>query len=477
MIEKVRDGRDVRRASLWARALRTAAVVLVVAAAYALIVEPQLVLTTSRLELPPGHGGRLVRCLDGARIVHLSDLHARGMGLRERRVARRLAELNPDLLLMTGDYGEGAAGMEALATILGAVRPRLGAFGVYGNNDHFRGQARTVARTLAAAGVTLLVNSSATIAGSGCNVTIVGVDDPFFGRDDLERAMEDVPEGAPVILLAHAPELLKGGRSRALLVNAGDVAGPWGRGWFWQDGSHMREEAPIVSFETRGRHRVRVQRREDGVAVKELRLVPGGDDAPGDRGAGRSPGAVPGTIVIDAAQVADQDVHGSWVREETEEATVLADLPDRGGRQASAEAQPDSYFEAEFEAESEVDYHVWVRLYSRNGRGTSDSLYLQFDDGLNAGGEPDYRIGEPLAGVDPEVVDLMLAGHTHGGQVALPWLGPVEPNVRSEIYRQGRYDFGGMTVYVSRGIGWSWMPLRFWAPPEIVLFESSRRKN
>ncbi|MFT4538744.1 MAG: putative MPP superfamily phosphohydrolase [Planctomycetota bacterium] len=59
---------------------------------------------------------------------------------------------------------------------------------------------------------------------------------------------------------------------------------------------------------------------------------------------------------------------------------------------------------------------------------------------------------------------VILSGHTHGGQVDLPWLrtlGPKHPGLRIEL--------GATTLLVSRGLGVVGLPLRFGAPPEVLL--------
>lgn len=66
--------------------------------------------------------------------------------------------------------------------------------------------------------------------------------------------------------------------------------------------------------------------------------------------------------------------------------------------------------------------------------------------------------------------DLLLAGHTHGGQVVLPFLGP--PLVPSEYgaeYAWGLYDHGTMRMEVTRGVGLTPPRVRFDCPPEIAL--------
>ena len=66
-------------------------------------------------------------------------------------------------------------------------------------------------------------------------------------------------------------------------------------------------------------------------------------------------------------------------------------------------------------------------------------------------------------------VRVVLAGHTHGGQVRLPLLGPFFLPRGSGIYPWGWYEQGGSWMFVSRGIGWSVAPVRFRSPPEVAV--------
>lgn len=74
-------------------------------------------------------------------------------------------------------------------------------------------------------------------------------------------------------------------------------------------------------------------------------------------------------------------------------------------------------------------------------------------------------------------IDLMLSGHTHGGQVRVPFLGAVyTSSLYGKRFEAGRYALGGMTLSVSRGIGMEGKGaprLRFLCPPEITLWEIS----
>ncbi len=64
---------------------------------------------------------------------------------------------------------------------------------------------------------------------------------------------------------------------------------------------------------------------------------------------------------------------------------------------------------------------------------------------------------------------LVLAGHTHGGQVRLPWIGsPIVPGRAPRDHAYGFVREAGQTMYVTSGLGTSILPIRFGMPPEIV---------
>jgi uncharacterized protein len=66
-------------------------------------------------------------------------------------------------------------------------------------------------------------------------------------------------------------------------------------------------------------------------------------------------------------------------------------------------------------------------------------------------------------------VDLMLSGHTHGGQVRIPFLPPMFLPEMGRKYIEGLYRLGSTQLYVNRGIGTVNLPFRFNCPPEITL--------
>jgi predicted MPP superfamily phosphohydrolase len=87
--------------------------------------------------------------------------------------------------------------------------------------------------------------------------------------------------------------------------------------------------------------------------------------------------------------------------------------------------------------------------------------------------EPDYA-DEVRAHPRGALVDVMLAGHSHGGQVRLPFLGPLILPPMGEKYPEGLYLFNKMQLYVNRGIGTVGLPFRLNCPPEITVVTLNR---
>jgi predicted MPP superfamily phosphohydrolase len=69
-------------------------------------------------------------------------------------------------------------------------------------------------------------------------------------------------------------------------------------------------------------------------------------------------------------------------------------------------------------------------------------------------------------------IDLTIAGHTHGGQVVIPLLGPPVLPVLNKAYTSGlTHSLRGNKVFISKGIGWTHVPVRFNCYPEIAVLE------
>jgi uncharacterized protein len=77
-------------------------------------------------------------------------------------------------------------------------------------------------------------------------------------------------------------------------------------------------------------------------------------------------------------------------------------------------------------------------------------------------------------------IDLVLSGHTHGGQIRLPFIGCLYGRSDKDMrFKKGRDTLRGTQIYVSRGLGTVVLPVRYGCPPEIPHFvlEPRERSN
>ena len=115
---------------------------------------------------------------------------------------------------------------------------------------------------------------------------------------------------------------------------------------------------------------------------------------------------------------------------------------------------------------------MWIRMKAHKGSPYRDSVYLQFDDSIDEKRTERYRIGKPAYSKERmSDMDLILTGHTHGGQVKIPFYGPLTTMTSfRKKYVAGLYSVGNSILYVSRGYGYSVYPIRLFCPPEITVF-------
>ncbi len=74
-------------------------------------------------------------------------------------------------------------------------------------------------------------------------------------------------------------------------------------------------------------------------------------------------------------------------------------------------------------------------------------------------------------------VDLMISGHTHGGQVKIPFIGTPLLPVKNKAYSSGFIRSQKTNVFISRGIGWAYLPVRFNCFPEIAILALVRSEE
>src|SRR3954447_22252997 len=167
--------------------------------------------------------------LDGLRVALVSDLHAGAPHVGEERIERVVAAVNarrPDLVLLLGDYIDpevrfgSAVAPGAVAERLAKLRAPLGAVAVLGNHD-WHNDGPGVRAALREAGIAVLDND-AIRAG---DLWLAGGEDTRSRAPDVEQTLRAVPDGEPVVLLSHDPDLFSRVPQRVALTVSGHLHG------------------------------------------------------------------------------------------------------------------------------------------------------------------------------------------------------------------------------------------------------------
>ena len=154
---------------------------------------------------------RLPAGFDGYRIVQISDLHGKEFGEDNQILLEKTAELEPDLIAITGDVIDDADQMgvlEPLARGLTAIAPT---FYVTGNHEWAIREAATVKSLMEEYGVTVLSNEYLELERGGDSIVLAGIDDPNgpYDQKTPQELSDEIHEalGDPyVVLLAHRNE-------------------------------------------------------------------------------------------------------------------------------------------------------------------------------------------------------------------------------------------------------------------------------
>jgi hypothetical protein len=160
-----------------------------------------------RVTIPIAH---LPDGLRGLTIAHLSDFHASRYTHPDavRRAAQMAMALQPDLIVLTGDFVHRQLEFAALcADALADLRAPLGVYGVLGNHDYSNNH-RIVIKELTRVGLAPMRNESRRIPYHGTEFYLLGVDDARYHQADLTRALNGVPTDAFKIMLVHEPDFV-----------------------------------------------------------------------------------------------------------------------------------------------------------------------------------------------------------------------------------------------------------------------------
>lgn len=171
----------------------------------------------------------LPRDLEGLRIAFMADLHAGPFTPNDylEEVARQVNALQPDLVLIPGDFvDKHGRYFDDAARMLSTLRPTIGTFGTLGNHDHWEGTA-LAHRKLTEAGVTLLDNDRVfltkdrriTRRPETDSLALAGVGDLWVDKPDLEKALRGIAGTTPRLLLSHNPDFAEEAPDRSARVD------------------------------------------------------------------------------------------------------------------------------------------------------------------------------------------------------------------------------------------------------------------
>ena len=160
--------------------------------------EPQA-LQVEKLTLPTGSAGKKVR------MIQISDLHLSHFNNYFEKVARKVVSLQPDLIVLTGDYLEEERNIRGVLSFMKELKATHGIYAVQGNWEYWsRLEGENLRRHFAGVGVKLLINERADLEINGHALSLFGLDYPS-STDHLNQLQKKVDPQRFNLLLSHVP--------------------------------------------------------------------------------------------------------------------------------------------------------------------------------------------------------------------------------------------------------------------------------
>lgn len=214
---------------------------------YALAIEPGFRLEITRYDVTPPYWPAELTL----KAAVLADIHASEPWMpasRVRSIAEAANALTPDIIFLLGDFNGGVSSRlcrpvmpEEWGQALSILRAPLGVYAVLGNHDWSHGplpnmppdDAHGVRSALENAGAIVLENDSVSISKAGQAFWVAGLADQLVGprsrgwrsAEDLRGALDQIKDRAPVILLAHEPDIFRRVPDRVSLTLCGHTHG------------------------------------------------------------------------------------------------------------------------------------------------------------------------------------------------------------------------------------------------------------
>ena len=150
---------------------------------------------------------------DYIKIIQLSDIHIGKMYVNYNKIKSIIAQHNPDVLLITGDFFEDKIEIGKFQTFLKSLNLNCKIFMCLGNHDLKlfikRPDLKNIfIRNMESLGIKILCNESETINFNGYDFNFIGIEDYHWGRPDIEKACKNIESSNGLkIGITHNPEL------------------------------------------------------------------------------------------------------------------------------------------------------------------------------------------------------------------------------------------------------------------------------
>ncbi len=141
------------------------------------------------------------------KIVQISDLHMDKVRSFHHSIAKKINEMQPDVICITGDSVDKTERISALEEFLALLDHSIPKYAITGNWEYWGNVDLTqLKNTYSKHNCDLLINQNRSIAIKGRKLCFIGVDDLVGGHADFEKAIADREEVDTNIVLSHCPQ-------------------------------------------------------------------------------------------------------------------------------------------------------------------------------------------------------------------------------------------------------------------------------
>jgi uncharacterized protein len=141
------------------------------------------------------------------KLVQISDLHLQSVNYQLKQLTKKINQLQPDLLLITGDAIDKANNIPLLNELLQLIDKNIQKVAILGNWEYWGKVDLAELKTVYANNnCTLLINQTTQFTFRNKTISITGVDDFIGGQADFTMAIKDYQKSDHHIILNHCPQ-------------------------------------------------------------------------------------------------------------------------------------------------------------------------------------------------------------------------------------------------------------------------------